>query len=150
MELDWSDEETILHNLLLTELDEESQTLFTQVYPLEHGCPLLHFLFDNGRTRFTAEDIAFNLKAPPASVEWSLHVLVERGLVSRTDIAGISFFSLTEDREGQQRVGRLCAWQGRWQARLARMARLIGLETSHPPQPGPRIMVSNEDSVVRV
>ncbi len=124
--LDWADEGSILHNLLLAELDEESRQLFWQVHELPHGCVLLRFLDDHARTFMTIEDIAFHLREPSEQVKNVLRGLIDLGLVEQTDAGGISVFGLVSEPSQRQVVDGLFAWQRRWLDRLSHIAQAIG------------------------
>lgn len=136
LNLDWSNEESILRSLLLSELDEERRTLFLQVHQLQHGCALLHFMDENARTLMTAEDIAFHLRAPPEQVENDLRALADLGLIEQKEVGEFAIFGLVSDPSRRQLVDDLFAWQRRWIERLSRIARAIG-GTGVPAEHGP-------------
>lgn len=125
----------VLETLLLAELDEKEQAVFSKVSALDYGTSLLSFLDSNSNTMSTADAIAFRIGRDQQAVESTLHELAELGLVRRLDV-GPTLWGLTKDPDSRRLVRDLVSWQNRWHVRLARLDRAVrGLpcddETQH-------------------
>jgi hypothetical protein len=131
-ELQWLDDESHLQALLLEELEPRERELFAQVAVLDCGCPLLRFLHDRPHALMTIDDIAYHVIEPQAAIERSLGGMIELGLARREEVAGLTLFGITEDKEKRELMRGLCDWQDHWQARLARIGRVIGGERNSP------------------
>jgi hypothetical protein len=127
----WLDDEQFIQDAMFEGVAKHVQELFDQVGALDVGFALLHFLDANANSFKTADDIAYHLKHPQATVEPSLRALVELGLASQVDAAGMAFFGLTADLERRQLLHELCAWQDHWYARLARVERVLRGKARH-------------------
>ncbi len=125
-DLEWFDDDSMLQRLLLTELDEPTQTLYKYVHALDYGCSLLRLFVTQERTLLTAEDVAFHLNTQKEMVARDLDALVMFGLVRRSEIAGVIFFGWVADSAKSRLVRELFKWQDRWHARLDRIAHLVG------------------------
>jgi hypothetical protein len=126
MNLEWFDDESVLPSVLLTELDEHTRALFKQLGMLHCGIQLVRFLVENKHTLSTVEGIAYHLNEPPAKVEADVQELENLGLVRQVEVADLALFGVTVDSNRRQSMHDLCAWQERWQVRLARIERAIG------------------------
>ncbi len=51
--------------------------------------------------------------------------MIELGLARRVEVAGLTLFGITEDKEKRELMRSLCNWQDHWQARLARIGRVV-------------------------
>ena len=125
MNLEWFDDESVLRSMLLTELDEHTRMLFKQLCMLNCGIQLVRFLVENKHTLATVEGIAYHLNEPPAKVEADVQELENLGLVRQVEVADLALFGVTMDLNREQLMRDLCAWQERWQLRLARIERAI-------------------------
>jgi hypothetical protein len=122
---EWLDDEGRMQDMILSELDERTRTLFQTVLSCEDGLPLLRFLTINEHTLLTVEDIAFNLKLPYLSVERCLHAFGDMSLVKRIEVVGVVLFGLTDDDQACKAIHDLVEWQERWQHRIARIAQVV-------------------------
>ena len=125
MNPEWFDDESVLRNLLLTELDEHTRVLFKQLCTLNCGIQLVRFLIENKHTLATVAGIAYHLNEPPAKVESDLHALEKLGMARQVDVADLALFGVTMDSGRRQLMRDLCAWQERWQLRLVRIGALL-------------------------
>ncbi len=125
-QLQWLDDESHTQELVLDELEPRARQLFSQIRAFDCGCLLLRFLEAHAHRLMTIDDIAYHLVEPDAVVEQSLYAMIDLGLARRVGLAGLSLFGFTMDQEKQQLVRGLCAWQDGWQARLARLERMVG------------------------
>lgn len=125
MNVEWFDDESVLRSMLLTELDEHARALFKQLCLLNCGIQLIRFLLENKHTLATVEGIAYHLNEPPAKVESDVQELENLGLVRQVDVADLALVGVTVDSNRRQLMRDLCAWQERWQVRLARIERAI-------------------------
>jgi hypothetical protein len=125
MNLEWFDDESVLRSMLLTELDEHTRMLFKQLCMLNCGIQLVRFLVENKHTLATVEGIAYHLNEPPAKVRVDVQGLENLGLVRQVEVADLALFGVTMDLNREQLMRDLCAWQERWQLRLARIERAI-------------------------
>lgn len=129
MNLEWFDDESVLRSVLLTELDEHTRVLFKQLCMLNCGIQLVRFLVENKHTLATVDGIAYHLNEAPAKVEGDVQELENLGLVRQVDVADLALFGVTMDSDRRQLMRNLCAWQERWQLRLARIERAIDGKT---------------------
>ena len=125
MDLEYFDDESVLRSMLLTELDEHTRMLFKQLCMLNCGIQLVRFLVENKHTLATIEGIAYHLNEPPAKVEADVQELERLGLVRQVEVADLALFGVTVDSNREQLMRDLCAWQERWQLRVARIERTI-------------------------
>ncbi len=123
--LDWSSDESLVHDLLFADLNESEQALFERVHDVNDGCALLCLLDRSPTQQLTVEDIASQAQAPEATVEQSLQALADLQLVRRAEIEGIHFYGLSDDPTRRALIDALFAWQDRWHARLDRLAALV-------------------------
>ncbi len=124
--LEWLDDESHIQEIVFEELEPQARELFTRISGLDGGCALLRFLDDHLHALMAIDDIAYHVIEPQAVVETSLRVMIELGLARRVEVVGLTLFGITEDKEKQQLMRGLCAWQDRWQVRLARIGRVVG------------------------
>lgn len=122
---EWLDDEGRMQDMILSELDVRTRTLFKTVLSFENGLALLRFLAINEHTLLTLEDIAFNLKLPYASIERCLNAFMDMGLVKRIEVVGVVLFGLTDDDQVCKQIHDLVEWQERWQDRIARIAHVV-------------------------
>jgi len=127
----WLDDEQLIQDAMFEGVAEHVQELFDQVGALDAGFALLRFLDANANSFKMADDIAYHLKQPQATVEPSLCALVDLGLACRVDAAGMTFFGLTADLGRRQLLRELCAWQDHWYARLARVEDVLVGKARH-------------------
>jgi hypothetical protein len=125
MNAEWFDDESVLRSVLLTELDEHTRVLFKQLCLLSCGIQLVRFLLENKHTLTTVEGIAYHLNEPAAKVEGDIRELENLGLVRQVEVADLALVGVTVDSKRQLLMRDLCAWQERWQLRLARIERMI-------------------------
>jgi hypothetical protein len=125
-ELRWLDDESHIQETVLEELEPKVRELFAQICELDCGCALLRFLDTHRHALMTIDDIAYHVIEPHGDVEKSLVGMLELGLARRVAGAGLAWYGITEDEARQQLVHGLCAWQDSWQARLARVGRVVG------------------------
>jgi hypothetical protein len=125
MNTQWFDDESVLRSVLLTELDDHTQVLFKQLCTLNCGIQLVRFLVENKHTLATVEGIAYHLNEPPVKVQADVQELKNLGLVRQVEVADLALFGATVDSSRRQSMRDLCAWQERWQLRLARIERAI-------------------------
>ncbi len=125
-QLQWLDDESHTQELVLDELGTRARELFAQIRAFDCGCMLLRFLEAHAHRLMTIDDIAYHLVEPDAVVEKSLYGMIDLGLTRRVNLAGLTLFGFTKDKEKEQLVRGLCAWQDRWQARLVRLERVVG------------------------
>ena len=130
--------EPSLQELVCAELDPRLNDLFARVRPLDGGFTLLRFFAANANTLRTADDVAYHVGMSASAVDKSLHALSHMGLVRRVQAAGITLYALTEDPLKRRTVRDLCAWQDRWQARIAQIDRLINGQPSPADAARPR------------
>jgi hypothetical protein len=52
-------------------------------------------------------------------------------LARRVDLPDLTLFGFTMDQEKQQLARGLCAWQDRWQVRLARIEKVVSGNVAH-------------------
>lgn len=124
-DLDWLEDESLLQAMILEELEPQARELFARISGLDCGCPLLRFLDDHPHELMAIDDIAYHVIEPQEAVARSLRSMMELGLAQCVDVPGLTLFGLTKDRNKQQLVRGLCAWQDRWEARLARIGRVL-------------------------
>jgi hypothetical protein len=125
-ELQWLDDESHIQETVLEELEPKVRELFAQICELDCGCALLRFLDTHRHALMTIDDIAYHLIEPCRVVEMSLGAMRELGLARRVNVPGLALFGIAEDKEKQELLRGLCAWQERWQARFARVGRVVG------------------------
>ena len=127
MNLEWLDDETVLPSVLLTELNEHTRALFQQIRTFNCGMSIVRFLVENEHTLVTVEGIAFHLNESPVKVAGDIKALEELDLARRVvvNVADLVLFGVTRDSGRRQLMRDLCAWQERWQLRLARIDRTI-------------------------
>ena len=99
--------------------------LFKQLCTLNCGIQLVRFLVENKHTLATVAGIAYHLNEAPAKVEGDIQELENLGLVRQVDVADLTLFGVTMDSDRRQLMRDLCAWQERWQLRLARIGRAL-------------------------
>jgi hypothetical protein len=124
--MDWLEDEPLLQVMILEELEPQSRELFARITGFECGRPLLRFLNDHPHELMAIDDIAYHVGEPQAVIARGLRSMMELGLAERVDVAGLTLFGLTKDHNRQQLVRSLCEWQDHWQARLARIGRVVG------------------------
>lgn len=123
--LDWSSDESLVHDLLFADLDETEQALFERVHAINGGCALLYLLDRSPTQQLTVEDIASQVQAPAPTVERSLQALADLRLLRRAEIEGIAFYGLSDEPARRPLIDALFAWQDRWHARLAHLTDLV-------------------------
>ena len=126
MNLEWLDDESVLRSVLLTELGEQTRSLFEQIRTFNSGMPIVHYLVDNEHTLATVEEIAFHLNEPATKVKSDIYALEKLDLVRQVDVADLALYGMTMDLGRRRLMRDLCAWQEHWHARLARIERAIG------------------------
>ncbi len=130
----WLNDESRLQEIVYAELEAPLRELSRQIQRLDGGNALLHFLLAQAGTLRTVDDIAYHQCQPAHAVQKSLRGLIRLGLVHHVDAAGVSLYGITRDPERRRWASDLCAWQDRWQARLAQLERAIGGAASIRPQ----------------
>jgi len=87
---------------------------------------VLGFLYRYGQTAMQAGDLAYWVDADEDAVRQALESLAELDLVQSLCACDLTFYHLNRDREVSARLDKLFAWQGKWQAQLHRLERMIG------------------------
>jgi hypothetical protein len=118
------DNEQIALDLVMSELDEKSSSLLALISERKCGFELLRFLNATANSLHTIDDIAFYVGKTCAEVEAGLNALEELGFARRLDVTGLVFFGAPSDPAHRRLLSSLCAWQDRWSAFIARLARI--------------------------
>ncbi len=125
LQFQWLDEERLMQEMILDGAPKQVWDLFDQISALDCGFPLMRFLDANANTLKTMDDIAYFLRQSRALVENTLCAMVDLHLARRVEIAGFTFFGITDDVERQQIVHDLCVFIDRWHKRLERIERVL-------------------------
>jgi len=125
MNPEWFDDESVLQRVLLTELAEDTRALFKQLCMLNCGIQLVRFLLENKHTLATVEGIAYHLNEQTAKVKGDIQELENLGLVRQVEVSDLALVGVTMDSHRRQLIRDLCAWQERWQLRLAWIERAL-------------------------
>ncbi len=120
------DNEVLTQEFVLSELGKPARLLYKKTQSLRCGSLLLHHFVTHPNSFWTVEDLAYRLNHAPNDVSSDLQSLGELGLIQRVQAAGITLFGLTSDLHRQKLVRDFFDWQARWQARLQRLAHLVG------------------------
>lgn len=126
------DGERLIQDWMLKGVERNLQSLFDEVRALDGGFQLLRFLEGRPDTLTTVEDIAYFLKQPFGTVEWTLGALVDLRVARCTKVVGLSFFGLTVEPERRELARELCETLDRWQARLAHAGSVISGRPQYP------------------
>lgn len=119
------DDQTLIQEMLFSDLSLEAQTLFAQLCRLEYGNLILYFLHSCASTQLTLDDLAYHLHQPLTHLEKDLRALERLGLVQATRIIELTFYGITSDLAKLRLLRELWNWQTQWDSRIDAMQRLI-------------------------
>ncbi len=111
--------------MVLADLSDNAKRLFVELSRFQCCLLILHFLHSNAATLLTADDVAYRVDKPIATIDKDLSILAQRGMVQTTTVAGITFYRFTTNPAQQKLAQELCTWQDRWETRIRDIVHLI-------------------------
>ena len=126
-EVTWLDHDMELERVLLAELPHEAVELALGLKAAPGGYRILRYLARHPQLALTPSDLAYLSGGEEAGVRHVLRLLAREGVVDILRNGPHAFYRLTADPLISVRVTAVCAWHDRWQARLARLQRALGL-----------------------
>lgn len=103
---------------VIGDLSDSAKKLFAELCQFKCCLLILHFLRSNAATLLTADDIAYHLEKPVATIEQDLAKLVQLNLAQTTQVTGIMFYRFTIIPAQQKLAQEVCSWQDRWETRI--------------------------------
>ena len=126
-EVVWLDHDLDLDRGLFAELPHDAVTLAVALKTAPAGYRILRTLARHPQLALTPSDLAYLAGGDEVGVRETLRLLAREGVVDTVRNGQQVCYRLTTNPLGVVRVTDVCAWHDRWQARVARLQRALGL-----------------------